>query len=343
MAQAALHHRGGVVLRVEDLQVQRWLICDQPRRLQVRSRSLPATESEQIEEVVLSVWRQAANAALSRFEPVASARVVLGERYPAKAPAASPPGTMREVELPYETCAMFHGPAFRLMRRLWEGDQSATALLDAGGSGLAVGALHPALLDGLWHPLTRGALRCWIPDLPADEILFPACIKSLAFFGPTPDEGMVRSRVRAERYDAAQRLVWFAVEMSRDGLVWMRATVAERLFRLGPFAGFSEADTAAFVNGKVVTGLRLSRREGGATRLALSLVKSMDWLPGTLAYAYRASGDLTELTRQIAIKEHVAHHLGVHPAEIVVGPGEEWLLEVSRERDEYVVRGTITA
>ena len=63
----------------------------------------------------------------------------------------------------------------------------------------------------------------------------------------------------------------------------------------------------------------LSHFDGLATHVSTDEVKAMDWLPGTVEQLYAAGGgSLEELTRQVAVKEHVARKAGVHPSAVRV-------------------------
>ena len=55
---------------------------------------------------------------------------------------------------------------------------------------------------------------------------------------------------------------------------------------------------------------------------SLVAVQRSNFLPGTLERVYGASGPLPKLAATIAVKEHVAARLGVHPSAIDVGDGE---------------------
>jgi hypothetical protein len=352
LAQMASRECPGLdVLRVEELEVRRWLVCETTQRLRVRARPLPAAgQGERAFETVLSVWREASSEALSRFETVAEARVVLAERYPEAGESLPAPGGLEEVDLPYRTGAMFHGPAFQLMRSHCRGPSGGAAVFDAAGGTVPVGLLHPALLDGVWQTLTRANVRLWCPDFPAGAAAFPSRIERMELFGPTPTKGDVLCEIHFEHYEPAANLVWFTAQMRQGRRVWLRARVGERLFPLGPFAGVPDEERVAFLRDhRPVPGLALSRHEKGVTRLSSSAVKALDWLPGSVAQVYRAAGDLDSLTRQVAIKEHLARCLGVHPADVAVGadgvsassparPGESWRLRVGVEGEEWVVR-----
>ncbi len=351
MAQAALReYPAGKVLRLEALEVRRWLVCERAQRLRVEARPLLSTgPGERTFESVLSVWREASAQALSRFETVAVARVVVGDVYPEAGEDVAAPGGLEEIDLPYRSGAMPHGPAFRLMRALSRGPKGAAAVFDAAGGAVPVGLLHPALLDGIWQTVTRPNLRHWCPDFPAGAAAYPSRVERMEFFGPTPTDGPVHCEIHFERYEPKTSLIWLKVQMRQHGRVWLRARVAKRLFPLGPLGAVSEEERAAFVRDHLpVPGLALSRHEGGVTRLSSAAVKALDWLPGSVARVYGAAGDLEDLTRQVAIKEHVARRLGVHPAEVAVGadgatatcaarPGETWRLRVGAEGNEWVV------
>ena len=90
----------------------------------------------------------------------------------------------------------------------------------------------------------------------------------------------------------------------------------EVLFPKGALGSAPPRDRRAFLRDRrFVPGLRLSREEGGTTHLAEADVRASDWLPGTLAQAYAAEGDLLA---QIAVKEHVAARAAVHPSSVAV-------------------------
>ena len=106
------------VLRIEEMQVRQWLICEEAQCLHVGVRPLPAAGPDEHRfEATLSVWKRGRLGTDDRLEPVAVARVVLGGCYPRENGEQALPANGEEVELPYSSRAMFHGPAFQLLRR----------------------------------------------------------------------------------------------------------------------------------------------------------------------------------------------------------------------------------
>jgi 3-oxoacyl-(acyl-carrier-protein) synthase/3-hydroxymyristoyl/3-hydroxydecanoyl-(acyl carrier protein) dehydratase len=338
------------VVRLGSLRIRHWLVCEEPRRLRVSSRALSGSNGKC--QTRLEVWERSPAAPDGRWESVATAEVVLADRYGESAARLGALTEAQKVALPYASRAMFHGPAFHVTREVHCGRTGATVLLDAGdwmkGQGrLPVGLLHPALLDGLWHGLTRANVKRWAPDLPVGFTSYPALVETMDFFGDTPVGGEVVCEVRLDVWESGSPLVWFLVEMHHRGRLWMQARVAVILRPLGPFAGVSEEETAAFLEGtRSLQGVSLSSCRGGVTRLKTSAVRALDFLPGTLARAFGTSGDLQTLTLQVAVKEHLARTLGVHPAEVVVNdallkqPGP---IRIAWEGDEVVVSGSLSS
>ncbi len=194
----------------------------------------------------------------------------------------------------------------------------------------------------------------WVPDLPAGFTTYPSQIETMQFFSATPTAGAVICEVRLDAWEPGGKRLWLVVEMYHSGRLWMRARVSALLYPLGPFANLSEAQTAAFLEkGSSVAGVSLSAQlvapgkpgQGRpVTRLKTSTVRALDFLPGTLAHAFRTSGDLKTLTLHVAVKEHVARQLGIHPAEVTVD--EHLLGQFGPERirwngDEVEVAGDV--
>jgi len=67
-----------------------------------------------------------------------------------------------------------------------------------------------------------------------------------------------------------------------------------------------------------VPGARLSAEKDAVTVLDEKTVAASNWLPGTIEAVYETSGSLTEITRQVAMKEHVAGRFSAHPAGVKV-------------------------
>ena len=326
LAAAAQAHLDDLrVVGFEDLRVERWVAFpDRPVRLRTEIVSEERRGSEMGSvEVRLEVWRDAATAALSRFETAASGRVLMARRY---CPAPEPVAALDDaspVPDPYASGALFHGPAFQLLRRLESGATGSSAVLDAGGGSVPYGTLHPALLDAATHGIPHDALHRWCAEIPTDVVAYPRRLKHARFYAPAPATREVRCEARFESYDAEARRAVFHIQLITEGKPWADMRLEEVLLPKGPLGLAPAADRRAFLRDRVaVPGLGLSRFSGGQTRLSEAEVAASDWLPGTVARAYGALGAGREdLTRQVAIQEHVARQADVHPATVIAELG----------------------
>ncbi len=311
------------VVGFEDVEVTRWVAFpDGPVRLrtEVVSEERRGSEMGSV-EVRLEMWRDAATPALSRFETAASGRVLMARKYcPAPEPIA-PLEATSSVPDPYASGALFHGPAFQLLRKLESGAAGSSAVLDAGGGSVPYGTLHPALLDAATHGIPHDALHLWCDEIPKDVAAYPRRLKHARFYAPAPAAGEVRCEARFESYDAEARRAVFHIQLLAGGRPWADMRVEEVLLPKGPLGLAPAADRRAFLRDRVaVPGLGLTRADGDRTRLSEAEVAASDWLPGTVAHVYGVTQTASrkDLARQVAIKEHVAHQAGVHPASVAV-------------------------
>jgi 3-hydroxymyristoyl/3-hydroxydecanoyl-(acyl carrier protein) dehydratase/1-acyl-sn-glycerol-3-phosphate acyltransferase len=354
-AAAARRAPGFKVVGIEDARVHRWLPVAAPVRLTTSvdevmpSPGEPGKASgERRFDVTLSAWRDAPTAALSRFEPVATARVVLApELAPADEAPWEPPVEAQPAPDPYASGLLFHGPSFQLLRSLRIGAGGSSALLDAAGGGPGRGLLHEALLDALTHGIAHDRLSIWSPEIPPDRVAYPQRITFLRFHADPPRTGEVRCETRFAGFDGDLRFPRFRVQASAAGRVFATFELVEVLFPKGPLGCLSPSDRRAFLRDRVyVRGARLSRDDGESSTLSDAALRESDWLPGTVGQAYGVEGDL--LTG-VAVKEHVAARVQVHPATVRWDPsarlataGSEPLnplpLAVARTGDTVTVR-----
>ncbi|WP_437690370.1 beta-ketoacyl synthase N-terminal-like domain-containing protein [Sorangium sp. So ce176] len=353
LAGAALRARpGSVVVAVEDVVVQRWLPVPGPVRIKAE-----ASGSGDVLDVRLLAWREASNPALSRFEPVCTGRVRVAGAYP-PAPAPEPALDGPEADDPYAAGTLFHGPAFQYLTALRLGARGASATLDPRKGSVPPGALHQGMLDALTHTIPHDRLSLWDPGCPPAQIAFPSRIPSLRLFGPAP-EGPVRVEVRYEGRD--DRFVSFRVQAIAQAepaagagaaagaasgageRVWLELHLVEVLLPQGPIGGAPPGIRRAFLRDRAPVELGVSRVDAasGETRCGPADVRTMDWMPGTVAELYAASGDLVEAA---AVKDHVARRAGVHPSTVSLSgislaqPLTRWPFTVAREGSEVVVR-----
>jgi 1-acyl-sn-glycerol-3-phosphate acyltransferase len=221
---------------------------------------------------------------------------------------------------PYEAGTLFHGPAFQLLRSLSLAPGASSSLLDAAAGGPPRGLLHEALLDALTHGIPHDRLCDWSPEIPADHVAYPQRIVSLRLFAPLPDAGEVRCEARFAGFDGAPRFPRFQIQAIAGAKVVASLDLVEVLFPKGALGSAPPRDRRTFLRDRgYVPGLRLSHEEGGTTHLAEIDVRASDWLPGTLAQAYAARGDLLV---QIAVKEHVAARAAAHPSSVESDAGQ---------------------
>jgi len=222
------------------------------------------------------------------------------------------------VGTPYETGAIGHGPALQIIRRIAYGSRGASAELDAGGAAAPIGALHQVLLDGALQAIPHDELERWSDKIPKGHVGVPVRT-SARFFGPPPETGMVRLELRFVGFDGGTALPTFAIQMiDPEGRVWASLRHVELLVPTGHEASLRHQRVPFLVEKTYVEGACLSRFHADRTELADADVKRMDWLPGSVAFVYGLPRDLPIDNRVIAIKDHVAHRLKVHPARVTV-------------------------
>ncbi|MEM7583681.1 MAG: polyketide synthase dehydratase domain-containing protein [Acidobacteriota bacterium] len=326
LAQAARERRSDLkVVGFEDVRVLRWVsFPNGARRLKAEVVSEEHRGSEMgAVDVRLLVWRDAANPVLSRFETVATGRVLMARSFcapPKPLPALAATETQED---PYEAGELFHGPAFQLLEHLEMGDTGSSAVLDAAAGEVPFGSLHPALLDAATHGIPHPSLHRWHADIPRDVVAYPQRLSQVRFYALPPSAGEVLCEARFESYDAQNREAVFHLQMLVSDRPWADLRLHEVLLPKGPLGSAPALDRRAFLrDGSPVAGLGLSHFEPEQTHLREADVLASDWLPGTLARAYGVSPEATRdralMTREIAVKDHVAYRAEVHPASVAL-------------------------
>ena len=278
----------GPVVAIRDVRVSGWCLVDRPRRL----------KGECSGEHVRLLDEDGCE--------VARARVIHGG-YGEK-PTALPPIEGPEQPLPYQTGALFHGPAFQVLEKLVLGRGASSSLLRAH-SGVPVGLLNPGLLDGTLHGIPHADLHSWNDVYSVDKVAYPAFIPKIEFFGPTPNTGLVRCEVRERPFLGTPDYPSFAMQLISEDGVWCQIELVESCFPKGPLVAAEPIERLAFMRDHMpVDGLRLSRAGGAATLLDDADVAGIDWLPGTVETIYGTSE-----TEEIARREHVAAAHRLHP------------------------------
>jgi PfaB family protein len=327
LVAAVEHETGERVTSLTNVRAHRWLpFAEGAGPIRLRTEISEPSAGGRL--VTLLAYREATDPALSRFEPVASATAFLGAVEAAPAPFAPLPAEGREsMPDPYESGALFHGPAFHYLESLTLGAEGSTAHLSAGRGTVPRGALHQGLLDAATHGIPHDAFHRWSSEIGADFVGYPYKISKLSLFAPLPATGAVRVEARFAGFDGDARFP--AIELQLIDEATNAVLVALRLIEIllpkGPLGSAPLADRRAFLRDrKFVPTVALSTydAERGVTRLSAEVVQQSDWLAGTVASVYGVAPERQrhreDLVLEVAVREHIARQAFVHPSALVV-------------------------
>jgi 3-oxoacyl-(acyl-carrier-protein) synthase/3-hydroxymyristoyl/3-hydroxydecanoyl-(acyl carrier protein) dehydratase/1-acyl-sn-glycerol-3-phosphate acyltransferase len=315
LVAAAESESGRTMRAVRDVQVHRWLPL--PGGLVRLKTEVTGTVDERT--VTLLAWRDAQDAALSRFEPVATGRVLFAPQGPAPAPFVALSEAADEAN-PYASGALFHGPAFQYLTALKLGASGSTATLDAARGSVPKGALHQGLLDAATHAIPHDWLSRWSSQIPGDVVAYPYRLKELRRFAPLPEKGQLRLETRFAGFDGEPRFPMLDVQVLDGSGVILDFRLVEVLLPRGPIGAAPRDARRAFLRDRrFVPGVALSSGQGDATRLSQATLKQSDWLPGNVAAIYGVPADRRgELLTEVAVRDHVARRAFVHPSTVTL-------------------------
>jgi acyl transferase domain-containing protein/3-hydroxymyristoyl/3-hydroxydecanoyl-(acyl carrier protein) dehydratase len=315
LARGATGHVGGTITGLRDVRVHRWVAAAGP----VRLRTAVTGDGDDL-DVTLLAWREAATAALSRFEPVASATVRAG------APPATRPDPLAPLKAavpaadPYGSGALFHGPSCQYLTSLRLGDAGASAVLDVGRGSIPRGLLHQGLLDAATHAIPHDELWRWSPDIGRDVVAYPHRIVSLDLYEPLPDAGEVRVEARFAGFDGTERQrPMFDLQLLAQDRVVAALQLVEVLLPKGALGSAPPGARRAFMRDRrYADGLGLSTTSDRVTRLSVEEVERCDWFPGTVASVYNlpAGARGRDHLATIAIRDHLARQRRIHPSAV---------------------------
>ncbi|MCL6454186.1 MAG: polyketide synthase dehydratase domain-containing protein [Alicyclobacillus sp.] len=320
LAAAALAKRpNAVVIGLEQVQVNNWLVCDKPRKLRTEVAADPSNPD--VFDVTLLCWRDALTESLSRYEPIAQGRVHLGPAYPHTAPCSPLERLIDPCDDgdPYQTGRMMHGPTFQVVQQITYGTNGADYTLDASIRSVPKGCLNQLLLDGVTHGIPNHRLNLAFPELSEEYVVFPKAIEWARIHRPIPDAGSVSCELRPDGFWDGKKFPAFRVRMYQGDREILEMRLVGVLFPKGALAQVDLADLRKFLRDQVhVPNVSLSTWDGMMTRVQLADIKSFDWFPGTVASVYATSGALPALGLNVAVKEHVARRERVHPRFVTV-------------------------
>lgn len=338
LARAAAEHTGLPVVALRDVQIRRWLTVPGPVQLRTEVNG-----SAHETQMTLSVRWEADTPALSRYVPVATGTVVLGE-HPRWRPARFPPlANARPAPIPYKTGHCFHGPAFQYLVSLRTGTGGAMGVLDLGRGAVPRGMLHPGVLDAAMHTIPGHDLARWNPRISVGRFTFPHRFNAIRIFELLPEEGTVEVETRFARFhDTNPELPVIDVQLCRHDRVLLDLEVVmvmipTRLRQALPHLVRAYARDRLFV-----PDLLLSTTEGGDTVLRSNDVDAADFVPGTVTelYGLPPSAPRGERLVRIAAKEHLARLAAVHPCQVQLG--EDLSTAWCRERPDRIYSLHIT-
>ncbi len=319
------------------------------------SRAAPAKRVKRLSNVQVSRWIPIEGAVALKSEctvegdriqvslfndqgPIASGTVHAGDTW------ETPPKPWEALvgepeESPYQSGALFHGPAFQLLESLVLGDAGSSAVLSADAPLIPHGALNQGLLDAATHGIPHDRLDLWCSELNADQVAYPALISEMEIFGEPIERGEVRCEVRFDGFFGSKRFPAFDVQLIAEERVWARFRLVEALFPKGPLGKAAPRDRQAFLKDRrYVPGVSLSRWEGERSTLSAEALAQTDWLGGTLRDVYDLHEEDGTLMSQIATKEAIAHRVGLHPSRVKRGlPLTRWSVELTEGEDHVEV------
>jgi 3-oxoacyl-(acyl-carrier-protein) synthase/3-hydroxymyristoyl/3-hydroxydecanoyl-(acyl carrier protein) dehydratase/1-acyl-sn-glycerol-3-phosphate acyltransferase len=296
-----------------DVQVHRWLPtpASAPPRVRVDYDG---------DRVRLSAFREARDTRLSRFEPVASARLLGTDESLVEPPASLEPLiNPQRMPDPYADGTLFHGPAFHYVQSLELGDNGSTTWLDAARGTVPHGYANQGVLDALTHGIPHDAMHRWHPSVGHDLVAYPYGLDHFRSHRKLPTTGQVCVQARALPFasdDTARRFPRTRIlAFDAQGALLVDMLLREVLLPKGPLGSVDGPTRRAFLRDREYTGgLGLSVTTDGVTTCREEDVRGSDWLPGTVASVYALAEG--EGAREVAIKDHVARLAHDHPCRV---------------------------
>ena len=308
---SAIPNTNQPIIKISDVKLTRWItITDKPIHLYAT-----AQQGEQPKKMTVKLAQSHGD----EKKQVASGQIVLDAIYPKSPPALSTIDAPLIEEDLYDNGTLFHGPAFHIMKSLHQSSAGASYQLQTEANGVPKGTLHPGLLDALLHGIPHDSPELWFGKAASGYIAIPYLLETIQFYGPTPQNGLVRVEARPEKSQRKIGFIRFFLQAIVNDSVWLTLSMTEILLPKGPIGALSSKDRRAFLTQHFVEHASLSQQNGLQTILDIATVRNSNWLPGTLETTYGITGGCPEdLTRSIATKEHAAKHFGVHPSRIIL-------------------------
>ena len=310
--QVAKVYPGGHVVAMEDLQIQRWLLCHQVRRLRVTMMSGDGGDVA----VTLEAEALPNDEDDSFWQTIANGRIRLAETWlPSPQPLPLPVDGQPQ-ENPYASGHLFHGQAFYYLRDLIYGVNGSSGIIDIDAGSVPRGFVQPGVLDTALHLIPNDAPWLWRPDVARDKIAYPVRLNYLHWFAPLPEKGVLQGRTVVRKIDLHSLTT--CVQFLCDGQVLLECEIQSRMLSTGIIGFAGVAKRTRFLRerqGVPAMGLSEFGPEGH-TRLVCSGLKAYQWFPGLVQHIYGLPRDQPPDCAAVAAKDCLANHLGVHPSRI---------------------------
>ncbi|MFC1859684.1 polyketide synthase dehydratase domain-containing protein [Thermodesulfobacteriota bacterium] len=255
----------------------------------------------------------------TRFETAAACRIVFQDDYPGPDPERIP-DLKDETDGgdPYRAGILFHGPSLQLMTDWVLGQNGAHCRVMAESRGVPYGMLHPGLLDSALHCIPFYHIKSWYPEIAKGKIALPLRMESFFIYDRFPQSGVVDVEARKERIDDRYFPV-IKFWIKKEGRLLAVFNLILTLLPEGSLRQGSPLLRKAFLKGECyVEDIALTRREARQSILSVKDAKAFEWLPGTLSKVYGLDSDSENFFEQIAVAEHCARHLKLHPSRIII-------------------------
>jgi 3-oxoacyl-(acyl-carrier-protein) synthase/3-hydroxymyristoyl/3-hydroxydecanoyl-(acyl carrier protein) dehydratase len=313
------HASDWVVTSIEGMELRGWLTCEATRRMRWTAKIAEKQAKETALtrvclDIELAVWRSATVKDLERFETITSGRVWLSREYSDPPVAWLVPPESQVRPDPYESAELFHGPAFQLVRELRISHVGTSALLDAGAGSVPSDLLHESLLDACLQTVLSEDFPLFAPEIDGKHLAFPFRLDSLRLYTCLPNKGILRCETRFAGFQMGPRFPSFQTQLIQGERVLAEINLTRVLVPLAGHELPPRVRRAYIRDHAFVAGAGLSTFASGCTRLQIADVQRMDWIRGSVAHCYRTRGvESVALAFEVAVKEHVAQRIKVHP------------------------------
>jgi 3-hydroxymyristoyl/3-hydroxydecanoyl-(acyl carrier protein) dehydratase len=195
LARGVARRTGRAVVALRDVQVLRWLpFPGGPVRLRTE-----ISGSGDMHAATLLAWREAGDPRFSRFEPVASARVLLASTSPRPSHWRRSTSTRRRRSMiPTPRARSFTARPSTTSASCAEA-RTAPRRARRRERTVPRSLLHQGLLDAATHAIPHDELWRWSPEIPRDVVAYPYRIPEIRLLAPLPDHGALRLEARVRR------------------------------------------------------------------------------------------------------------------------------------------------